>query len=449
MKVLLVQSLTRNQLPVFPVGLAYIAASIRDNHDISIFDPNIHLDPWPSFADKVDHYKPDVIGISLRNLDSVEYVCLDSYYQDFLTIINIAKEKHPSAKIVVGGSAFSIYANPIMEACKDIDVGVFLEGESTFKELLANIDNPDQVEGCLIHDGQRIIDTGSRQFMQLDQITRPAYDLFQLDYYQFRMRGIGVETKRGCLCKCLYCPYPFLNGSSLRCRKPSDVVDEMQHLSESYGVRRFAFTDSVFNVPLENSVSICEELVSRDLDLKWTCYTDIGGFTEQYARLAIEAGCIAFPFSVDAFSNKALRIMGKNYTQQDILNSLEIATKVKEMEIGYGFFFDAPGTTLKDIIALVRFLLKAKRQLGSRIRKIFGINRIRIEPHTPVYDLAIEQKQITPQTSMLKPVFYSEPRLRPITLLMDLGFTIIKPILKRRRSRSYRAHFSALLRKMN
>ena len=57
----------------------------------------------------------------------------------------------------------------------------------------------------------------------------------------------GVQTKRGCSMKCIYCTYPILEGRTLRIRPAARVGDELEHLAETYGVAEVFFTDNVFN----------------------------------------------------------------------------------------------------------------------------------------------------------------------------------------------------------
>jgi radical SAM superfamily enzyme YgiQ (UPF0313 family) len=57
---------------------------------------------------------------------------------------------------------------------------------------------------------------------------------------------IGIQTKRGCPFRCMFCSYPFIEGKKLRYRRPETVVDEIEALKENYGVHKIWFTDSQF-----------------------------------------------------------------------------------------------------------------------------------------------------------------------------------------------------------
>ena len=60
--------------PVFPLGLAYIAAALKDN-DIpyQVLDLCFVDDYQTAIESAIASFKPDVIGLSLRNVDNVSY----------------------------------------------------------------------------------------------------------------------------------------------------------------------------------------------------------------------------------------------------------------------------------------------------------------------------------------------------------------------------------------
>ena len=74
MRVLLVQSyLDRKEVRapaelVFPLGLSYIATALQE-HQVSVFDPNVIEDPFSHLEEKIREIDPQVIGISIRYIE--------------------------------------------------------------------------------------------------------------------------------------------------------------------------------------------------------------------------------------------------------------------------------------------------------------------------------------------------------------------------------------------
>jgi len=52
---------------------------------------------------------------------------------------------------------------------------------------------------------------------------------------------IGVQTKRGCVLKCIHCSDRYLLGENLRLRNPGVVVDEIEQLVKESGVKTLIF----------------------------------------------------------------------------------------------------------------------------------------------------------------------------------------------------------------
>ncbi len=75
MKILLV-SVNREKMPypVFPLGIAYLARSLREGgHAVEVLDLNFSDAPTVDVADGLKRFGPDLIGLSLRNLDNLTY----------------------------------------------------------------------------------------------------------------------------------------------------------------------------------------------------------------------------------------------------------------------------------------------------------------------------------------------------------------------------------------
>ena len=123
MNILLVQSYLGGTEPaVFPLGLSCLAATIR-GHNLKIFDPNILPSHHQEFANLLRKFSPDVVGISLRNIDSTNKKRVVFYYKYFKEMINVISDNR--IKIIVGGPGFSMFAIKIMHDEPRIDYGVF------------------------------------------------------------------------------------------------------------------------------------------------------------------------------------------------------------------------------------------------------------------------------------------------------------------------------------
>lgn len=417
MRVLLIQSsLDGAEPPVYPIGLASIAANLN-GHDVRIFDPNISTKPYDELKETLHGFNPDIAAISLRNIDSTNKRVVVFYYEGMKRLVDVIKEAS-GAKVIVGGAGFSMYAAEIMEDEPRIDYGVYLEGELTLGKLLDNLDSPGLVPSVYHRKGGAVVFSGHGGRPDVNQIAPPRIESAPVAPYLAHRDSIGVETKRGCALSCVYCIYGFLNGKTYRLKDPGRIVDEIETLAENHGVTRFTFVDSVFNIPKDHAEAILREMVRRGVKAEWSAWFNEKGFTEEFARLAVEAGCVSFILSPDGFSDETLNELGKNISKDDILRVFAILEKIGGVEVSYNFFKNPPGQTLGAFISLALFCLRARRSMKRRVH--FEFNSIRVEPHTRLYQIALREGLVSNSESLLKPVYYTNRKTRRIEAMFNL-----------------------------
>ncbi len=426
MKILLVQSYLKGDVfpPVYPLGISYIA-SFLTKHEVRIYDPNLSLNPIDDLIKEINGFSPQIIGISLRNIDNQSRKNPLNYYGDFQHLLRTIKKRCPSTHIVAGGTGFSMFAQKIMNTNPEIDYGVYLEGEETLSELTDNLDHPDKVKGVYYRKNGVVYYTGTRTLPQFEKFPAPGRDIVNPIPYINGEAAIGIQTQRGCPLKCAYCNYPALNGNLLRSRPPANVVDEIENLLHSYGIQQFMFADSLFNKPLEHAIGICKEIMKRNLqdEIKWMCWLDVRGVTKDFLHLLKNAGCSGISFSPDGLSTSSLISLRKGIKERDVWNILKIITTdpvIKDTKFIITMFINSPGETYFGMIKMLfyKFLSLAAKKILKRNVNV-QIGWIRLEPDTEIYRVAMKQGIISPGKSLLpanandvKTLFYLNPSLQ-------------------------------------
>jgi anaerobic magnesium-protoporphyrin IX monomethyl ester cyclase len=422
-KILLVQTwLGRREKPIYPVGLATLAGALVDHH-VHLIDPNALPDPWELLEAELSSFQPDVVGLSLRNVDTTQFRDPFNYLIALQPTLDRIKQLAPNAKRIVGGSGFSIHAEPIMERFPDLHVGVPLEGDAVFPDLLKHMNRPIEVPGIYVREGDAVHFTGPRPLPEPSNWHEPLWELWDPKPYIHEPATVGILTKRGCALSCVYCTYGFLNGKGYRLRPPVQVVDEIQRLWEQFGVPEFMFLDSVFNYPRDHAEAICRELLRRDLPLRWSAWLHDKELDRDFLDLMVDSGCYEVTFSPDGYTDAALKQLGKGMTKTEVQRSYRLVREFPRLRVGYNFFANPPGQTAGGFLSLVGFFLKARWQLRNRWNG-FLFGKIRIEPHTAIYNLALKQGVINQNTNLLPRngrdllnMFYTPPNHRWIEIL--------------------------------
>ena len=442
MKILLIQQDTGQRVikyPLYPIGLSYLAAVLTD-HDVRIFDPNVY--DYPACLDElrkeVASFKPDVVGISIRNVDTTQRKDPFVSFNTVKPTLDAVLEVKPDTKIVAGGTGFSIHAREIMSTVPEIEYGVYLEGEESFPELLSNLRTPEKVKGVFYRCNSEVVFSGPRTNPDFERLSIPRRDPGVIDITRYHgplHNIVGVQSKRGCVFSCTYCTYVFLNESRVRLRKPAHVADEIEQLVNEFGVKGFTFVDSIFNMPESHAREICEEMIRRKINVTWGAWLTPLKITEEFLLLMREAGCRHIGYSPDAVTDRGLNVLQKGFSAADLERSIQLAKKIKDVAVGYGFFCAYPGMTMRETLKTLFMFFRIPLVLPGRGG--VGLGWIRIEPHTEIFAMAVKEgvmaqdiKMLPENEAELAELFYV-PRSQWLqTLIFDVVIFLVDKVLK-------------------
>jgi len=415
LKVFLLQSyLGRSEKPIYPLGLAYLGACLSD-HEVQAFDPNVSSDPYGELERRLRRFQPDVVGISLRNVDTTQYRDPFVYLSALKPTLEAIQRGAPQAIRIIGGAGFSIYAKGIMERFPDIECGILLEAEESFPALLKDFDHPERVAGIYYRQNNQVNLSSPPALPDFDALPSPQWDIVDLEPYKGQLDTVGVQAKRGCGLKCAYCTYYFLNGAHYRLRSPEKIVAEIDELITNFRIDHFIFVDSVFNIPRDHAEQVCRELIRQKVRVPWTAWYNDREFNDDFFKLAREAGCRYFSFSPDAYSDRSLKILKKNLRVKDIQRVYNMAKRENGVYFGWNFFVNPPGQTYIDFIRLMLFWLGVRLRLRKKLYG-FGLGNIRVEPDTEIYRIAREEGVLSENSDLLaltsdelRGLFYTNP----------------------------------------
>lgn len=366
MKVLLINPLRENEisgsLPDVvteergyspPLGLLYIAGYLKKhtNHDITIIDSQVEKLDYNSLASRIAAVEPNIVGITTMTVTLV----------DVIKTINIVKRINKNIKIVLGGPHVHLFPEETIKL-QNVDFLVMGEGEETFKELLDFIGDKSKlskVPGLVFMDGEEIINTGMRPYIRdIDKLPFPARTMVLYKKYTSLLTKSNnvvttIFTSRGCPYHCYFCDRLHL-GKIFRPRSPKNVVDELQECVEM-GIRDFLFYDDTFTVEKKRVIDICNEIIRRNLNIRWDIRTRIDTVNEEIISCLKKAGCHGIHYGVESGTEKILKILNKNINIAQIKQVVQLTRKYKIPILAY-FMIGNPTETIDDIYATFKFM---------------------------------------------------------------------------------------------
>lgn len=395
-RVLLISSNTTTEpLPVYPLGMALIASSLAQNgHEVKQLDlllnrENISL----SVTRTIIEFKPDFVGISIRNIDNVDSLSPlnTGYLADIKPLVGFIR-KVSLSPVILGGPAFSIMPEQILQLL-DADFGIVGEGEVSFNTLIDNLLNNIKTKKILYSCEKPI---------QQEEFFSPLYKKELVDYYFDQSGMLNYQTKRGCPHGCNYCSYPLIEGNKLRNQTPQFVVENLIALKKRFNVDTLFFTDSVFNDSQGHYLAVAEQMIKEKCNIRWAAYFRPENIRRSELKLLKDSGLYAMEVGSDAACNATLKGINKSFNFEDIFNFNESCVKA-DIPCAHFFMFGGPKETQETVLEGLKNI--------ERLNKcaVFVFSGIRVLPQTGLHQIAVEEGIISNDNDLLKPSYYVSP----------------------------------------
>jgi lipid biosynthesis B12-binding/radical SAM protein len=167
MKILLISAnVTLSPYPIYPLGVSMIAAALtKAGHDVLQVDFLQQNNSLEAIGCSVEQFKPDLVGISVRNIDNVNLMNEQYYIQNVENIVTKIREV-TDVKVLLGGAGFSLIPDLILRET-GADYGIIGEGEVLAVEFANNAEKG-------IYPLERLI--GSTTRLTGGQINSALYD---------------------------------------------------------------------------------------------------------------------------------------------------------------------------------------------------------------------------------------------------------------------------------
>ena len=354
---------------VYPIGVTYLADFIHRRKpevrqrilDLSLFSESQRTQ---AIRDAALEFKPDLVCFSWRDIQifsphegdaSLEHAFnfyfasnpikrvaasfaglkqLYRYYSHIRANLSypwLIRKEFPKTQIMIGGGAFTAFADQLIEKLPEGTIGILGEGEDAILKVVngESLEN----ERYIIREGKqtRKGNQGSPALLDALTVDLPYLTSIFPQHASYMDESIGVQTKRGCPYDCAFCLYPYIEGKRVRYRPPEMVVKDISQHYHQWGARRFWFTDAQFITGKEaypQCTEILERILSEKLEIEWSGYIRTSLITPELAKLMVRSGVGDLEVAITSGS-------------QEVLNNLHMGFKLERLYDGCRYLAEA------------------------------------------------------------------------------------------------------------
>ncbi|MCP5066561.1 MAG: radical SAM protein, partial [bacterium] len=312
-----------------PIGLACVIAGIDENeHGIEVLDLMFSQDPAAELAAVLERFRPEMVAVSIRNIDSLSYVDPQYFLSEAKQMIELCRSAS-QARIVVGGAAFTTAPEALFDYLEP-DFGIAGEGEVSFPQLVGRIEKGadwSEVPG-LVWRAQGEVRTNAPAFVEdWTGLRPPRRDLFDLQKYAEVGGAANIVISQGCPMRCSYCDDPHRLGRKQRRKAVDQVIDELELMSKEASDTPIFFTAPIFNSPPSHAKKVCRGIIERGLKIRWTALIHPAFLDDELAELLQSAGCMGVSLACDSCSERMLEALQKDITKEQLAAATALLEK--------------------------------------------------------------------------------------------------------------------------
>jgi len=334
-----------------PLSLVYLAGHARAaGAEVRIYDAMSLFHSHEQIARTMEEWKPDIVATGA--ITAMEPDCRE--------LLATAKRLDPDILTVLGNVHATFCWEQILRDDPNVDLVVRGEGEHTIAEIVRAFASGggesawSRIDGLSYRRGGTPFSNRPRRFVQdLDTLV-PAWDLVDWPRYWYRPSPGGrlaiASTARGCGQRCSFCSQQKFWERTWRGRDPLKVVEELEHLRDTYGVRVAMLSDETPTSSRRRWEEILDLLVARRTGVEILMETRVDDILRDEAILPKykDAGISHIYVGVEATQQSTLNLYHKDIKVEeskraiDVINGHDIVSETS-------FVLGTPSETVESI----------------------------------------------------------------------------------------------------
>jgi len=359
-----------------PLGIASVAAVLeRAGVEVRLLDAFVEGFASPTelpdgrvrygltddeIEQRIREFDPHVVGVSC---------IVTNRHRDAHAVCQLAKRVDPECLTIMGGAHVTTMPQLVMEDAA-VDLGVLGEGDLTLLRVLERLEEGrllDDVDGIAYRRGDEVVVNEKSEYVaDLDTLPWPALHLLPMHLYWeigqphgdlLRTPFATVMTSRGCPARCIFCSSTKLWGTKYRARSAQNVLDELEHLVRTYGIREVHFEDDNLTASRPRAKELFQGMIDRGLDLSWSTPNGlmVATLDEEIIGLMQRSGCYAVSLAIESGCQRVLdEVVHKPLDLERVASTVSSLRACGIHTKGF-FMLGLPGETRQEIAETIEF----------------------------------------------------------------------------------------------
>lgn len=245
-------------------------------------------------AKQVQQWQPDFVGFKVWNGDG---------FTGTVALAERLRGEFPALHIYAGGPQTSWFREVVYQRTPVFEAIAYGEGEQIILDLAEHATGKrtlSDIPGIIYLEDGVVRRVPRAEGLNLDALPTPVYDkeVYPAVAGEEKIKIIVLDDSRGCPYACGFCTHPLESGHRLRTASPAHLVDRMEQITEKHGVRVFRFSGS--STPGRLMRGIAEEIIKRDLDVRYTCFGHFASADPDHFEIMARSGLYAIFFGIES-----------------------------------------------------------------------------------------------------------------------------------------------------
>lgn len=253
-----------------------------------------------------------------------------------------------------------------------------------------------------LDDKKGVINNPDREFMDMNKLPFPAYDIVDMRKYADVTDGFNYESSRGCPHRCGFCYTHLFHHRRWRAKSVEKVLDEVEKIIKKYRIKKLLFVEDNVFVDKKRVMAIAKGFVDRKFNIEWEAMARanyIAYYSDEEMNLLKKSGWWNAAIGGESGSDRILKLIQKDITRDEIKKAVVNCLKAG-VQPQISFIVGIPGEDEKeDLPKTLRFYHELKG-LAKNPEDV-EINAMHVftpYPGAPLYEEAIKLGYKAPNT---------------------------------------------------